>query len=127
MKKPKQPPQTEISQGNSPDSQSEPEDAAYVALLEGNTLPEVHSALRARFPGCNPDRVVRNAAKAFAQLAAQDRDSVRGWTIAAARDLYRKMVEIGDFAGALKALSLIDKFYTQRESVPGQSDINLDL
>lgn len=33
--------------------------------------------------------------------------AVRGWCFEAAKDLYRRMVEIGDFAGALRAVKQI--------------------
>lgn len=39
-----------------------------------------------------------------------DADTVSGWCFEATRDMYRRMVEIGDFAGALRAVKQLAEF-----------------
>jgi len=43
----------------------------------------------------------------FFDLMRADPQSVYGWTLAAAQDVYKKMYSIGDFAGCLKAIKEI--------------------
>lgn len=37
-------------------------------------------------------------------MAQADRTVIRGWCLEALREMYRRMVDIGDYAGALKAI-----------------------
>jgi len=50
-----------------------------------------------------------DAAYSFCRAHAHpDADTVRGWVFLAARDLYRRQIEVGDFASALRTLREID-------------------
>lgn len=68
-------------------------------------------AIAANFPNHDPAALLNDAARYFAAVAGADptaeldpTDVKRGFIIAAAKDLYRKALEIADYSTALKAL-----------------------
>lgn len=73
-------------------------------LLEGNRTEDVAQAIAARFPGEDPAKLLHAAGDHFATVAGADPLVIRGWCLEALREMYRRMVDIGDYAGALKAI-----------------------
>ena len=45
----------------------------------------------------------------LANVGAADPQVIDGWCFESARDLYQKMVEVGDFANALRAIKEIHR------------------
>jgi hypothetical protein len=84
-----------------------PEQTAYLALLEGNTLAETLEALRLQYPEADLQKAVLYAMEQFRKAARQDPELLIGWSLAATQDLCRKMNSVGDYAGALKAIKLL--------------------
>ena len=76
-------------------------------LIEGQTEHDIIEAIGVRFPDRDAGEVIGTAIESVAASGQFSRDVVRGWCYEAYRDLYRKMVSIGDYAGALKAVKLI--------------------
>lgn len=85
-------------------------------LLEGHSLPEIRGACALMFPKHPCDALLELAAKPFAEYSKQPEDLVRGWCLAAARDLYRKLNSVGAYADALRAVKLISDLAAKNAS-----------
>ena len=79
----------------------------YVMILEGNTRQDIEAAAPELFPGVDAKKVIEHALEAFAAVANESTDVIGGWCLESSRDLYRKMVEVGDYAGALRAVKQV--------------------
>jgi hypothetical protein len=78
-------------------------------VLAGATTHEVHEAIKANWPVAEAAELLERVQQQLGEEADIDADLLRGWCHAATRDLYRRMVEIGDFAGALRAVKLLSE------------------
>ena len=78
-------------------------------MLAGHSEAEVRALLKKEAPRLKADAVLGEVATHLANVAAQPDDVRRGYCLEAARELYRRMVEVGDFAGALRALQELGK------------------
>jgi len=76
-------------------------------ILEGNTRTDIEEAAPQLFPGMDVARLLDHAMQAFAAVADQPTDVIGGWCLESSRDLYRKMAEVGDYDGALRAVKQI--------------------
>ena len=74
-------------------------------VLEGQSL---HSVLKALEENGVSEKeiptILEGAQKEWRELAKADPEEIKGFTRAATMHLYKKMVEIGDYANALRAL-----------------------
>jgi hypothetical protein len=96
-------------------------------MIDGQSGESIAAAIKELWPKQNPDRILQTAAEHFTRLAHSAPDALLGWCLAATRDLYRKLVEVGDYAGALKAIKLLHDLAQDRPTpTPGLS-INLPL
>lgn len=68
---------------------------------------DVEEAVRTSFPDADAQALLAAVERELIEGADADPHVVKGWCVHAARDLYRRMVEIGDFAGALRAVKLL--------------------
>ena len=91
----------------------------YGMLLEGHSRPEIEEACKNLFPKLNASKLVGRALGAFEQMPNEPPRILKGWCLEATRDLYRKMLEVGDFAGALRAVSEANKI---GEQIRAQND-----
>ena len=82
-------------------------------LLDGHSRPEIEEACNRLFPKLNAAKLVGASLSAFEQLTNEPPRILKGWCLEASRDLYRKMLEVGDFAGALRAVSEANKIGEQ--------------
>jgi hypothetical protein len=73
-------------------------------LLEGNSTDDVAEAIAAAYPDTDPKTLLTAAGDHFAAVAHSDPAVIRGWALDALRELYRRMMAIGDFSGALRAV-----------------------
>lgn len=78
-------------------------------VLTGATIHDIHEAIRETWPAAEPSELLDQVQQQLGDEADCDADLLRGWCYAATRDLYRRMVEIGDFAGALRAVKLLSE------------------
>lgn len=85
----------------------------YGMLLEGHSRPEIEEAIKSLYPKLDTGQLVGTALTAFERLTNEPPRILKGWCLEASRDLYRKMLEVGDFTGALRAISEANKIGEQ--------------
>ena len=73
-------------------------------ILSGATERDISEAVANSYPATPPQPLICAALDHIRAAADCDPNVVRGFCVEATRDLYRRMVEIGDFTGALRAL-----------------------
>lgn len=78
-------------------------------MLTGATLHDISDAIRTTWPDTDADELLERVQQQLGEGAEIDADLLRGWCYHATRELYRRMVEIGDFAGALRAVKLLSE------------------
>lgn len=83
-----------------------PDPKAHVIawLLDGHRDEDIKEALATKFPEVNAVAVLAEVVQHFQEAATCDKTVLLGWALEAYRDLYRRMIAIGDFAGAMKAV-----------------------
>lgn len=78
-------------------------------ILTGAREADVLEAIATTWPGRDAAPLIAQAIAGFSASGEVSRSAVRGFVFEATKDLYRQMREIGDFAGALRALKqLVD-------------------
>ena len=89
----------------------EPQPPAAIAvvqwLVSGASETDVLEALRVKYPGGDAREIMAAVRDHFAAEGQPDTDALRGWVLIAYRELYRRMLEVGDFDGARKVLKNI--------------------
>lgn len=73
-------------------------------ILSGATEHDIAEAVQTAWPECDPQPLILLAVARLRESASIDADTVIGWCFEATRDMYRRMVEVGDFPGALRAV-----------------------
>jgi len=73
-------------------------------MLQGASGAQILEAITEKFPSLDAATLLIGAGNHFEQIANADTNLIRGWCFEATRDLYRRMVEIGDYANALRAV-----------------------
>ena len=76
-------------------------------LITGATEADVLEALRVKYPQADPRQTMAAVRDHLAAEGQPDADALRGWVLVAYRELYRRMLEVGDFDGARKTLKNI--------------------
>ena len=93
-----------------PASMTEPERVEQTVqwLLTGARDAEIVEAIGAHWPDQDLGQLINAAVANLAESATTEADVVRGWCFEATKHLYKQMVSIGDFAGALRAVKMIN-------------------
>lgn len=78
-------------------------------LLEGHARADIRELIAKAAPGQDPDRVLRLAVRRFAVIAKEPKQARLGFCQEAARELFRRMMDTGDYAGALRAVQELAK------------------
>lgn len=73
-------------------------------ILEANSERDISEAIATKFPGANEKTAVEAAVKEIIATGKEDPAFTRGWALAATRELTRKMIDVGDFQGALRGI-----------------------
>lgn len=73
-------------------------------ILEANSERDIKEAITEKFPGESADQAIETAVKEIIAIGKEDQAFTRGWALAATKELTRKMIEIGDFANALRGI-----------------------
>ena len=97
-------------QGPEPSTGNDP--ATYQTLkwiTAGHDEKQIREALAAKYPDADPAKTLRAVMEHLANVGAADPQVIDGWCFESARDLYQKMVEVGDFANALRAIKEIHR------------------
>jgi hypothetical protein len=79
-------------------------------ILGGASEHDIAEAVQASWPADDHQQMMVEALATLAKSAHFDADLLTGFCVEATRDLYRRMVEIGDFTGALRALKQLHDF-----------------
>ena len=82
-------------------------------VLSGSTEHDIAEAIRESYPDAEVRPLMVAALAHLVEAATFEPDAVLGWCIEVTRDLYRRMVEIGDFSGALKAVKQLHELTKQ--------------
>jgi hypothetical protein len=86
-------------------TESEMIEHVYRWLLEGNSTGEILLSINARFPEGNAVEILQKTQERFATFAKPSGDQMVGFIFEAQKKIYRDMLKIGDYNGALRALS----------------------
>ena len=78
-------------------------------ILEGHAEHDIAEAGGAAWPKQKIEPLIVAAIEQIRVAGNFDPSLVRGWCFEAYRDLYRRLLEIGDYVGALRALNQILK------------------
>ena len=73
-------------------------------LIAGNGDANIREAVAEYYPREDVGAVMTRVLIGLRESAEIETDVVMGWCIESTRDLYRRMVEIGDFASSLRAV-----------------------
>lgn len=76
-------------------------------VLTGAREKEIVEAIAAHWPDADMRPLIAGAIDDLVKAGEFDGTIVRGWCVEATKQLYRQMAEIGDFAGALRAVQLL--------------------
>jgi hypothetical protein len=76
-------------------------------LIIGASENDVLEALKAKYPTADARKTMLAVREHFAAEGQPDTDALRGWVLVSYRELYRRMLEVGDFDGARKVLKNI--------------------
>jgi hypothetical protein len=77
-------------------------------IVEGQTDSDIYEAIGKHWPGTDPEALHQQAVDQVADASKVSQDVIVGWCFMARKELYRRMVGIGDFAGALRATEKIE-------------------
>lgn len=83
-------------------------------ILEGNSDHLIRDAIAETWPGEDEAGLVLGAFEQVATSAGKTRAAIEDWCIEAMRFLYQKQVEIGDYGGAMRAVTDLHKLATRR-------------
>ncbi len=86
--------------------------SAVAWILEANKLTDIQDSLQQVFPQLNKEQrqaAIEAAVEEITSAADESPEFTRGWCIAATKEIARKMNDIGDYAGALKAIQQLQK------------------
>jgi len=94
--------------GTSTDEAAPPPPIAVIQwLISGASEHDVLEALRAKYPASDHRETMALVRAHLASEGTPDSDALRGWVLVSYRELYRRMLEVGDFDGARKVLKNI--------------------
>jgi len=81
------------------------------AVLKWNLAPnderDILEAISKEYPDANEGAILAAAVKEIEAIGAESPDFTRGWALAATRELVRKMIEVGDFANAMRGIKQV--------------------
>lgn len=96
--------------------------------MESQDLHSIREALAKLYPDENPDRAITAATNNFVALSRTPHDALLGWALASTQDLHRRMLETGDFAGALAAVKQVAALAKQMDHAKRKNDeVEIDL
>ena len=91
-------------------------------ICSGHNLPDIHEAISEKIPGTNPQELIKQAMQQISESGRVPDDIIKGYAFESYKMLQSKMMEIGDFQGAMKAVKEIVAL-TKRESRPKQEKV----
>jgi len=85
-------------------------------VLSGASEFDVTEAIAAAFPGEKAQPLIREVVTRLEKSGDFSTRVVIGWCFEATKDLYRRMVEIGDFPGALRAAKQLEELAKAKDA-----------
>ena len=76
-------------------------------ILEANDERDIREAIRKNYPKTDEEAVLQAAVKEISAIGNETPDFTRGWALAATRELVRKMIEVGDYANAMRGIKQV--------------------
>lgn len=76
-------------------------------IIAGGTKRDIEDAIAKQFPNDDPMPLILAVMENLHEAGQFDAQTIQGWCFEAYRDLYRRMVEVGDYTGATRAVKLI--------------------
>lgn len=95
-----------------PDQTAAARNQVIVWLLEGQRAEDIARAFPDSFPTADLERAITEASDHFETIARADLGVLRGWCLDAFRELYRRSLEVGDHAGAIRAVKELMQYAT---------------
>lgn len=87
---------------------NKPVDQVLQWIIEGQNDADVQEAIKKLWPSEDPEKLYEAAVDRVSDASKVEGEVLLGWCLMARRELFRKMFEIGDFAGALRATEKIE-------------------
>ena len=78
-------------------------------ILEANDERDIREAIKTNYPGADDTAVLNAAVKEIEAIGEESPGFTRGWALAATRELVRKMIEVGDFANAMRGIKQVSE------------------
>ena len=82
----------------------------YRWIIQGATEFDIREAMQQAWPDASHADILLSAIEKIRESNEIDPQTVKGFCFEATRELYRRLVEIGDFPGALRALKQLAQF-----------------
>jgi len=85
-------------------------------ILQGNSEHLIRESIADEFPDASPVALITGVLNHFIEVASLNEVALLGtygWCLEASKEMYRRMVEIGDYAGALRAIKQIKELADQ--------------
>ena len=76
-------------------------------LISGNRDAHIVEAIRETWPDQPLDPLIAAACAQLVEAGNIEPDAIKGWCLEATRELYRRMLEVGDLVGALRAVKTL--------------------
>lgn len=76
-------------------------------ICSGHSLTDIEEAISAKLPGNKPDDLIKKAIEHIAESGKIEDAVIKGYAFESFKMLQSKMMEIGDFQGAMKAVKEI--------------------
>ena len=77
--------------------------------IEGNTEADIREWLSQTYPDIKATKILKMIPEYLKEKAGEDKTVILGFCLEATKDLYRNLLKIGDFTGALKAIQELSK------------------
>ena len=91
-------------------------------FLQGAAVADIEEKVKTDWPKEDSANIIRAVLDDFATTGRQSKATIDGFCIDAARDLYRRMLEVGDFAGALSAIKELARLRQKTNGSAGGDD-----
>jgi hypothetical protein len=82
-------------------------------MIAGQREADIEEAVATHVPRQSAKKLIEAAVDHFQQAAHCERNVILGWSMEAYRALYRKLLEIGDYHGAMKAVASLQKLASE--------------
>ena len=83
--------------------------AVLAWILAANDERDVREAIRKEFPDADEAAVLSAAVDELEAIGNESPEFTRGWALAATRELVRKMIEVGDYANAMRGIKQVNE------------------